>query len=87
MKKYTHKQILDFVRKGAAKDITFAEHREYELLSQKEGCLTKIAYSVGVEGVNGLLLKGNRTETYYAVCYRMTALFIFWQEGITNATN
>ncbi len=82
MVKYTHRQITEFVKNGVAVNITCAGFDTYDRLNRREGCLTKMAYSEGPKGRNGLLLKGNRTETYYAICHPTPALHIFGQEGI-----
>ena len=77
MIKYTQKQLKELVKNGIAKDITYANNEEYEKIRDIEGNLITLGYSHGVYGTNGLLIKGYKTGTLYAITARSTALFIF----------
>lgn len=77
MEKYTQKQLKELVKNGIAKDITNAGCEDYEKIRDIEGNLITIGYSHGIYGTNGLLIKGYKTKTLYAITARSTALFIF----------
>lgn len=68
MRKTTLKEIRNAVRLGLAVDITSAA----EVPTNYE----KIAYSVGVYGLNGCLIQDRTTGEMYAVTARSTNLFI-----------
>lgn len=71
------KDIKNLVAIGKAKDITEGDFKTYrDVLRTEEGYDT-IAISHGVNGLNGLLIKGWNTGDYYAIYKRSTALFIF----------
>ncbi len=71
MKRYTQKEIESYVKMGLAVDITTA-HNPGAIPERYD----KIGYSSGVNGGNGLLLRGE-SGTLYAITRRTTALFIF----------
>lgn len=71
MKQFTQKEIKSYVQLGLAVDITTA-HSPDEIPERYD----KVGYSRGVNGGNGLLLRGE-SGTLYAVTARTTALFIF----------
>lgn len=77
MTKYTQKELKNLVALGAAEDITHGDNKTRETIEAKEGFYTQIGYSSGVYGCNGMLLKGNKTGTLYAITGRTTAIFIF----------
>lgn len=77
MKKYTQKQLKNLVLEGLAIDITYGTNETRSELEKTEGYYTQIGYSAGVYGCNGMLLKGNKTGTLYAITSRSTAIFIF----------
>lgn len=77
MTKYTQKQLKELVRNGIAKDITNADNEEYKKIRDIEDDLITLGYSRGKYGANGLLIKGYKTRTLYAITARSTALFIF----------
>lgn len=77
MKKYTQKQLKNMVADGIAVDITHGTNETREALEKTEGFYTQIGYSAGVYGCNGMLLKGNKTGTLYAITNRTTAIFVF----------
>ena len=70
MKKTTQKHIRSFVSQGVAVDIT----NQVGKLGEP---YTKEAFSKGVYGCNGLLLRGLLTGQYYAVCSRSSNLFYY----------
>lgn len=77
MKRYTQKELKNFVNLGVAVDITNGTNETRKEILAKENDLEKVGYSSGIYGCNGLLLKGYKTGTLYAVCSRSTAIFIF----------
>lgn len=71
MKKYTTRQLKELVKIGAAIDVTDAISttaipERYE----------KIGYSRGINGLNGLLMKG-KSGKLYAITSRSTAIMLF----------
>lgn len=75
MKKVTLKQLKTYVATGAAADLTKKEFDEIDALRDTERGFDCIAYSVGINGCNGVLLKGSKSGKLYAVTARNTALF------------
>lgn len=71
MRKYTQKELKAYVTDGIAKDITTAH--DFQAIPER---YDKIGYSSGVNGGNGLLLRGESGQLY-AITARTTALFIF----------
>lgn len=71
MEKYTQKFIKNLFKKGDAIDVTNSLSRE----AIPEGYL-KVGYSKGVNGINGLILKGISGKLY-AVTKSNTAINIF----------
>ena len=77
MKKYTQKELKNLVSLGAAEDITRGNNETRKTIESVEGYYTKIGYSAGVYGCNGMLLQGHKTGKLYAITARTTAIFIF----------
>nr|DAG25037.1 MAG TPA: hypothetical protein [Caudoviricetes sp.] len=71
MKKYTQKFIKSLVKNGYAVDVTNSLSRK----DIPEGYF-KVGYSKGVNGINGLIMKGI-SGNLYAVTKRNTAIHIF----------
>ena len=72
MRRYTQKMLREMVREGVAVDVT----RAGDLRGIPEP-FTKIGYSAGVYGCNGLLLMGDKSGRWYAVTARTPAVWIF----------
>lgn len=71
MRKYTQKQLREFVRLGIARDITHISTEEaYKLRTSQEG------YSSGVNGINGALFRNVENGELMVVTARSTTLFI-----------
>ena len=77
MKKYTLKQLKNLVNNGLAVDLTKSNNDMYKELMKKEGYLSQVGYAIGIYGLNGKLLKGDKTGTLYAITARSSALYIF----------
>ena len=77
MVKYTQRQLKDMVFYGNAWDISDSTQSDYYSIMKEEGYLTKIGYSCGTYGCNGLLFQGHNTGRLYAITKRTTAIFIF----------
>lgn len=77
MKKYTLKQLKNLVNNGLAVDLTKGNNDMYKELMKKEGYLSQVGYAIGIYGLNGKLLKGDKTGTLYAITARSSALYIF----------
>lgn len=75
MKKATLKQLKTYIATGAAIDLTRKEFDEIDTLRDTERGFETIAYSTGIYGVTGVLVKGNTTGKLYAVTARTSALF------------
>ena len=71
MKKYTLKELKRLISIGAAKDVTHSRMR-----SDIPEPYTKIGYSCGIYGCNGMLLQGE-SGRLYAITARSAALFMF----------
>lgn len=69
MEKVTLKGLRRLVKIGAAEEIT-----ECKQITEST---TRIAYSSGVYGVNGALLRGDKTNRLYAIIGRIPALFYY----------
>lgn len=73
MKKYTQKELKNYVRSGLAVDITKAHDT-----SAINEHIEKIGYSSGTYGINGALFVGVESGMLYAITSRSTSLFMFW---------
>ena len=71
MKKYTTKQLKELVKIGAAIDVTDAIST-----TAIPEWYDKIGYSRGINGINGLLMRG-KSGKLYAITSRSTAISIF----------
>lgn len=69
MEQTTLKELRRLVRIGAAEKITKCKQIT-------EGT-TRIAYSSGIYGINGALLRGDKTNRIYAIIGRIPALFYY----------
>ena len=75
MRKYTQKEIREFIRMGLAISINsyeFEEMREF----QNSHLLDRVGYSSGIYGINGGLLKDMESGQLYAAVGRNTALMM-----------
>lgn len=77
MERYTQKQLRNLVATGAAVDVTYADNGTRDEIEAKEGSYTQIGYAAGMYGCSGMLLRGNKTGTLYAVTGRTGAIYIF----------
>lgn len=74
MRKYTQKQLKEFVKLGLAIDITNWSDKEcYDL--QRQG-VTQVGYSAGIYGCNGMLLQDKQGQSY-VITARNGNIFIF----------
>lgn len=71
MKKYTIRQLKELVKIGAAIDVTDAIST-----TAIPEWYDKIGYSRGINGINGLLMRG-KSGKLYAITSRSTAISIF----------
>ena len=71
MKKYTTRQLKELVKIGAAIDVTDAIST-----TAIQEWYDKIGYSRGINGLNGLLMKG-KSGKLYAITSRSTAIMLF----------
>lgn len=69
MEQTTLKELSRLVRNGSAENVT-------ECKQITEGT-TRIAYSSGIYGVNGALLRGEKTNSLYEIIGRSSALFYY----------
>lgn len=77
MTKYTRTQLKDMVKQGIAIDISYADNNTRNEIEEKEGFYRQIGYASGVYGCAGMLLKGEKTGTLYAITGRTQAIYIF----------
>ena len=68
MEKTTQKNIKKMIRAGQAKEITTSAE-----ISER---FDRVAYSRGIYGVNGLVMRGESGQ-YYAIPLRCSALFYY----------
>ena len=73
--KNTLKNIRNYVATNAATDLTKKNFSEIDAIRVSECGFETIAYSTGIYGVTGVLVKGNTTGNLYAVTARTSALF------------
>lgn len=71
MKKYTTRQLKELVKIGAAIDVTDAIST-----TAIPEWYDKIGYSRGINGINGLLMRG-KSGKLYTITSRSTAISIF----------
>ena len=62
--------------KKTYKDLTYKKSDEVKAVREKEGYFDEVAYSVGVYGCNGLLLKGHNTGKMYTITARTQAIYL-----------
>lgn len=67
--KMKQSEIKNFVKTGAAKDVTTGD------ITKIKESVTCIGYSTGVYGINGGLFKGDKSKKLYAITSRSTNLF------------
>lgn len=72
MYKTTLKELRNMVSAGIAVELTYNNAESVGVN------YTNLAYSVGANGVNGLLLKNRDTGILYAIIGRCQTLFIFY---------
>lgn len=73
--KTTLKEIRRYVATNAAEDLTRKGFAEIDAIRVAECGFDTIAYSTGLYGCTGVLVKGNTTGKLYAVTARTSALF------------
>ena len=73
--KTTLKDIRRYVTTNAATDLTKKSFSEIDAIRVAECGFEAVAYSTGIYGVTGVLVKGNTTGKLYAVTARTSALF------------
>lgn len=76
MRKYTQKELREFVRLNMAIDITYMAEKELLELKKTEQ-LSQVGYSCGVYGCNGMLIKSDTTGQYYTIIGRVGNLWLF----------
>lgn len=69
MEKYTQRRLRELIEQDHALDITHVR--------EKIDNVTKVGYSSGIYGCNGLLLEHNETKQLYAITSRSTSLFLY----------
>ena len=69
MEKVTLKELRRLVKIGAAKEIT-----ECKQITES---VKQISYSSGIYGLNGALLRGEKSNKLYAIIGRSPALFYY----------
>ena len=75
MEKTTIKELKRIAKYDRfAKDITYLSFDDANRLIDKENGLTVQMVSVGIYGLNGALLKGNKTQNTYVITARSSTL-------------
>lgn len=72
--KTTQKQIKNF----NAQDVTYLSTNELYKLKENEKYFSLVAFSCGIYGVNGQVLKGAETGKLYKITSRTNAIFILY---------
>ena len=73
--KATLKDIRRYVATNAATDLTKKNFSEIDAIRVAECGFETVAYSTGIYGVTGVLVKGNTSGKMYAVTARTSSLF------------
>ena len=73
--KTTLKEIRRYITTNAAEDLTRKGFAEIDAIRVAECGFECIAYSTGLYGYTGVLVKGNTTGKLYAVTARTSTLF------------
>ena len=73
--KTTLKDISRYVTTNVEEALTKKNFSEIDAIRVSECGFETIAYSTGIYGVTGVLVKGNTTGKLYAVTARTSALF------------
>ena len=74
LRKYTKREIRDYIRNGFATDITelsFSELKEW----RNGRNLEQIGYASGINGISAGIIKDRNTGEFFTITERTTALF------------
>ena len=71
MRKYTQREVKNFVLLGVAEDLTQAS--DEEIKSKIKHC-EKVGYSSGIYGINGGIIQDIQSGQIYAITARNSAL-------------
>lgn len=74
MKKFTQSELRTMVEMGMALDFTNATLDE---IHEQQGYADKLGYSMGLNGMNGLLFRNTKTGECYAILRRSSVLDYF----------
>ena len=77
MRKYTKKELKHMIDLGLVVDITPLDSKEIKKICKREQYIEQVGYCSGIYGVNGCMLKGYKTNTYYVITSRNSNLFRF----------
>ena len=77
MMKVTKKELKQMAQTMHAEDVTNITTKQFKEISDEEGYFDTIAYSHGLYGCTGKLLRGYVTGKLYVITKRSTALFMF----------
>lgn len=75
--KTTQKMIRNYLYESNSVDCTNWGDKEFIQARDMEGGFYEICRSHGVNGMNGLVMAGRKTGTYYVVPSRSSAIFLF----------
>lgn len=75
--KITQKMIRNYLYESNSVDCTNWGTPDFNRVNEAEGGFDEIGRSHGVNGMNGLVMRGRKTGTYYVVPSRSSALFLF----------
>jgi len=73
--KVNQKTLKSYADDGMATDITRFSDKEIDNLEKKHGRLTHVKTSMGTYGMNGALLKSEKTGEYFVITSRNSTLF------------
>ena len=76
MEKVTQKFLKGLVKAGQAKDITHLNFDEMQEWMKAHEYRAEIAYSAGIYGCNGKLIRDKETGILFVITSRTTALFM-----------
>lgn len=74
--KTTQSEIRNYIKQGYARDTTTMKVETIKEIKESEKYFDEVTYSMGVYGVNGLLLKGHNTGNMYAITKRTSAIYV-----------
>lgn len=74
--KISKKNLIELFNSLEGVDITYLSFDDINELRKKEGYFKEIAYTCGTYGVNAVILRGSKTNTFYGILSRTSNIFM-----------